>query len=85
MVIIQKYTHKWMARRVYLKLLSTTTFLQCCYRQLRARKELQRMKQEANELSIKLIGDSRMNHLEEKGSDTTIQFYSNSYNSPSDR
>jgi hypothetical protein len=26
-----------------------------------------------------------MNHLEEKGSDTTIQFYSNSYNSPSDR
>jgi hypothetical protein len=31
-VIIQKYTRKWMARRVYLKLLSTTIFIQCCYR-----------------------------------------------------
>jgi hypothetical protein len=39
-VIIQKYTRKWMARHVYLKLLSATAFIQCCYRQLRARKEL---------------------------------------------
>jgi len=66
-VIIKKYTHKWMARRVYLKLLLATTFIQYCYRQLRARKELQRQKQEAKELSIKPIGDSRTNHLEERG------------------
>jgi hypothetical protein len=66
-VIIKKYTRKWMARRVYLKLLSTITFIQCCYRQLRARKELQRLKQEAKELSIKPIGYSRTNHLEERG------------------
>jgi dephospho-CoA kinase len=38
-VIIQKYTRKWMAKHVYLKFLSATTFVQCCYRQLRARKE----------------------------------------------
>jgi hypothetical protein len=36
---------------------------------LRARKELQRLKQKAKELSIKLIGDSRTNHLEERGND----------------
>jgi len=29
-------------------------------------KEIQRLKQEAKELSIKPIGDSRMNHLEER-------------------
>jgi len=50
-VVIQKYTCKWMARRVYLKLLSATIFIQCCYRQLCARKELQRLKQEAKEFS----------------------------------
>jgi hypothetical protein len=46
------------------------TFIQCCYRQLRARKELQRLKQEAKELSIKPIGDWRTNHLEERGNET---------------
>jgi myosin heavy subunit len=70
MVIIQKYTHKWMTRRVYLKLLSTTIFIQCCCRQLRARKELQRLKQEAKVLCIKPIGDFRMNLIEERGNDT---------------
>jgi hypothetical protein len=64
-----------------------------------ARKELQRLQKEAKELSIQLVGDSRMNHLEERGNDTiqvrsnsdfevkcaTIQFYRNSYNSQSDR
>jgi hypothetical protein len=40
MVIIQKYTCKQMRRHAYLKFLSTTIFIQCCYRQLRARKEL---------------------------------------------
>jgi hypothetical protein len=63
------------------------------------RKELQRLQNEAKELSIQLVGDSRMNHLEERGNDTIqarsnsdfdvkrapIQFYSNNYNSQSDR
>jgi hypothetical protein len=31
MVIIQKYICKWMARRIFLKLLSATTFIQCCW------------------------------------------------------
>jgi predicted transcriptional regulator YheO len=69
-VIIQKYTCKWMGRHTYLKLLLATTFTQCCYRQLRARKLLERLKQEAMELSIKPVSDSRMNHLEERGNDT---------------
>jgi hypothetical protein len=69
--------------------MSSFTFIQCCCRQLRARKELQRLQQEAKEFSIKLVSDSRMNHLEERGNDTiqgmsdsdfvvkfsTIQFY----------
>jgi hypothetical protein len=69
-VIIQKYTRNWMAIRAYLKLLAATTFIQCCCRQLRARKELQRLQQEAKELSIKLVDDSRTNHLEKRGNDT---------------
>jgi hypothetical protein len=98
-VIIQKYTHKWMGRHAYLKLLSATTFIQCCYRQLRARKELQRLKQEAKELSIKPVGDSKTNHLDERGNDTIqvrsdsdfdvkfsiIQFYAIEHNSKSNR
>jgi hypothetical protein len=62
-----------------------------------ARKELQRLQKEAKEFTIKLAGDSRMNHLEERGNDTiqarsnsdfdvkcaTIQVYSNSHNSQS--
>jgi hypothetical protein len=61
---------------------------------LRARKELQRLQQEAKEFSIKLVSDSRMNHLEERGNDTiqgmsdsdfvvkvsTIQFYAFEHN-----
>jgi hypothetical protein len=98
-VIIQKYTHKWMARRAYLKLLSVTTFIQYCCRQLRVRKELQRIQQEAKELSIKPVSDSRMNHLEERGNDTIqirsdsdfiikfsiVQFYTFKHNFKSDR
>jgi hypothetical protein len=41
------------------------------------KKELQRLQKEAKELSIQLIGDSRTNHLEERGNDT-IQERSNS-------
>jgi hypothetical protein len=62
------------------------------------KKKLQRLQKEAKELSIQLVGDSRTNHLEERGNDTiqarsnsdfdvkyaTIQFYSNNHNSQSD-
>jgi hypothetical protein len=41
---------KWMTRLSYLKLLTNTTFIQYCWRQLLARKELLRLKQEANEM-----------------------------------
>jgi hypothetical protein len=41
-------------------------FIQYCYKQLHARKELQRQKHEAKEFSIKPVGDLRMNHLEER-------------------
>jgi hypothetical protein len=56
-------------------------------------------KKEAKELSVQLVGDSRRNHLEERGNDTiqersnldfdvkyaSIQFYGNNHNSQSDR
>ena len=48
---------------------TAATFIQSCWRQLLARKELQRLQNEAKELSIQLVGDSRMNHLEERGND----------------
>jgi 2-oxoglutarate dehydrogenase complex dehydrogenase (E1) component-like enzyme len=41
-----------------------------------ARKELQRLQKEAKELSIQFVGDSRMNHLEERRNDM-IQARSN--------
>jgi hypothetical protein len=40
-------------------------------------KKLQRLQKEAKEFSIQLVGDSRTNHLEERGNDT-IQARSNS-------
>jgi hypothetical protein len=49
---------------------TATTFIQSCWRRLLARKELQRLQKEAKEFSIQLVGDSRMNHLEERGNDT---------------
>ena len=75
------------------------TFIQSCWRRLLARKELQWLQKEAKELSIQLVGDSRTNHLEDRGNDTiqersnsdfdvkcaTIQFYGNNHNSQSDR
>jgi hypothetical protein len=42
-----------------------------------ARKELRRLQKEAKELSIQLVGDSRMNHLEDRGN-ATIHERSNS-------
>jgi hypothetical protein len=49
---------------------TAATFIQSCWRRLLARKENQRLQKEAKEFSIQLVGDSRMNHLEEKGNDT---------------
>jgi len=46
------------------------TFIQNYWRRVLARKELQRLKQEAYETSIILIGNSRMKHLEERANDT---------------
>jgi hypothetical protein len=73
------------------------TFIQSCWRRLLARKELQRLRKKVKELSIQLVGDSRTNHLEERGNDTIqersnsdfdvrsafIQFYGNIRNSQS--
>jgi len=70
MIIIQKYIRKWMARRDYLKLLSATIFIQYCWRQVHARKKLQRLQQKAKEFSIKLVGVLITNHLKEKENDT---------------
>jgi hypothetical protein len=97
MVIIIYILSQWMTRCAYLKLLSAKTFIQCCWMQVQERKELQRLQQEANEFSIKLIGDSRMSRLEERRNDTikarssldfglkcsTIQFYAIEDNSKS--
>jgi folate-dependent phosphoribosylglycinamide formyltransferase PurN len=40
MVIIKKYICNWMAWCGFLKLLSTATFIQYCWRQVHIRKEL---------------------------------------------
>jgi hypothetical protein len=48
---------------------TTITFIQSCWRRLLERKEPQRLQNEAKELSIQLVGDSRMNHLEQRGND----------------
>jgi hypothetical protein len=49
---------------------TAATFIQSCWRRLLARKELQRLQKEAKELCIQLVGDSKTNHLEKRG---TIQ------------
>jgi hypothetical protein len=48
---------------------TAATFIQSCWRRLLARKELQRLQKKAKELAIQLVGDSRTNHLEERGND----------------
>ena len=57
--------------------------MQSCYRQLRAKKELQRLQQEAKELSIKPIGDLRTNSLKERRNNT-IRAIKKHLNSDSD-
>ncbi|KAL3598365.1 hypothetical protein D5086_006283 [Populus alba] len=68
-VIIQKYVCKWLVRRAYLKL-SVTTSIQCCWRKVLAIRGFRRLKQEATEVTINAIQDSRANLLEEGGNDT---------------
>ena len=70
MVIIQKYVRKWLVRRTYLKFLSVTSFIQCCWRKVLAIKEFRRFKQKATKVAINPIQDSRANLLEEGGNDT---------------
>jgi hypothetical protein len=48
---------------------TAATFIHSCWRRLLARKELQRLQKKAKELAIQLVGDSRTNHLEERGND----------------
>ena len=54
----------------YLKFLSVTTSMQCCWRKVLARRGFWRLKQEATEVTINPIQDSRSNLLEEGGNDT---------------
>ena len=70
MVIIQKYVHKWLVRGTYLKFLSVTISIQCCWRKVLAIREFRRFKQEATKVAINPIQDSRENLLEEGGNDT---------------
>ena len=70
MVIIQKYVCKWLVRRAYLKFLLVTTSIQCCWKKVLAIRGFRRLKQEATEVAINPIQDSRANLLEEGGSDT---------------
>ena len=69
-VIIENYVRKWLVRRAYLKFLSVTTSIQCCWRKVLAIKEFRRLKQEATEVATNPIQDSRANLLEEGGNDT---------------
>ena len=67
MVIIQKYVRKWLVRRAYLKFLSVTTSIRCCWRKVLAIRGFRRLKQEATEVTVNAIQDSRANLLEEGG------------------
>jgi hypothetical protein len=69
-VIIQKYVRKWLVWRAYLKFLSVTTSIQCCWRKVLTIREFWRLKQEATEVATNPIQDSRANLLEEGGTDT---------------
>ena len=70
MVIIQKYVRKWLVQRAYLKFLSVIISIQCCWRKVLAIRGFRRLKQEATEVTIDVIQDSRANLLEEGGNDT---------------
>jgi hypothetical protein len=42
-VIIQKYVRKWLVRCAYLKFLSITTSIQCCWRKVLAIRKFRRL------------------------------------------
>jgi hypothetical protein len=69
-VIIQNYIRKWLVWRAYLKFMSVTTSIQCCWRKVLAIREFRRIKQEATEVATNSIQDSRANLLKEGGNDT---------------
>ena len=69
-VIIQKYVRKWLVQRAYLKFLSVTTSIQCCWRKVLAMREFRRLEQEATKVTTNPIQDLRANLLEEGGNDT---------------
>ena len=70
MAIIQKYGRKWLARRAYLKFMSVATSILCWWRKVLAIRRFRRLKQEATEVTINVVQDSRANLLEEGGNDT---------------
>jgi hypothetical protein len=45
-VTMQKYVRKWLVQNAYMKLLSTTIFMQCCWRQKLVKKIFWRLKQD---------------------------------------
>jgi hypothetical protein len=69
-VIIQNYVRKWLVRHAYLKFLSVTTSIQCCWRKVLAMREFRSFKQEATKVATNPIQDSRVNLLEEGGNHT---------------
>ena len=84
MVIIQNYVRKWLVRRAYLKFLLVTTSIQCCWRKVLAIRGFRRRKQEATEVTINAIQDSRANLLEEGGNDTIQPYDTTQVRSDSD-
>ncbi|KFZ57982.1 Unconventional myosin-Vb, partial [Podiceps cristatus] len=56
-VVIQAALRGWLARRHYARLRGAIIYLQCCYRRVRARRELQRLRaQEKQRLAEQLLG-----------------------------
>jgi hypothetical protein len=45
-VTMQKYVRKWLVQNAYMKLLSTTIFMQCCWRQKLVKIFFWRLKQD---------------------------------------
>jgi len=83
-VIIQNYICKWLVRCAYLKFLSVTISIQCCWRKVLAIREFQRLKQEATKVTTNPIQDSRANLLEEGGNDTVQPYDTTKVRSDSD-
>ena len=84
MLIIQKYVRKWLVQRAYLKFLPVTASIRCCWRKVLAIRGFRRLKQEATEVTINAIQDSRANFLGEGGSDTVQPYDMTQVGSDSD-